>query len=102
MLRTCRQAIGLGPVSATLALRYGCRLFMAGQFGQARDRSGDAAQYAPDNALPRYLEATTIPWTLHEEPNILRESLKLFAQANSSGKQIALPRPLWHLSLIHI
>ncbi len=99
VLPTYKQAFELDPGNATLALRYGCRLFMAGQFEQARDRFRDAAQYAPDNALPRYLEATTIPWTLHEEPNILRESLKLFAQANSSGKQIALPRPLWHPKL---
>ena len=99
VLPTYQQAFELDPGNATLALRYGCRLFMAGQFEQARDRFRDAALYAPDNALPRYLEATTIPWTLHEEPNILRESLKLIAQANSSGKQIVFPRPLWHPKL---
>jgi len=99
ILPVYRQAFELDPGNAMLALRYGCRLFMMGNFEQARERFRDAAQNAPENGLSSYLEATTIPWTLEEEPNILRESLKLVAQANSSGKQIIFPRPLWHPKL---
>lgn len=99
ILPVYERAFELDPGNAMLALRYGCRLFMAGDFETARDRFRDASQNAPENALPSYLEATTIPWTLQEEANILRESLKLIAQANSSGKQITFPRPLWHPKL---
>ncbi len=99
ILPTYQRAFELDPGNATLALRYGCRLFMAGQYEEARERFRDAARNSPDNALPHYLEATTIPWTLQEEANILRESLKLIAQSNSMGKQVVFPRPLWHPKL---
>ena len=99
ILPTYRRAFELDPGNVSLVLRYGCRLFMEGDFEAARQRFRDAAQIAPDNALAQYLEAATIPWVLQEEANILRESLQLLAQANSSGKQIAFPRPLWHPKL---
>ncbi len=99
VLPTYRQAFELDPGNASLVLRYGCRLFMDGDLEAARQRFRDAAQIAPDNALPQYLKAATIPWVLQEEANILRESLQLLAQANSSGKQIVFPRPLWHPKL---
>ncbi|HQE83448.1 MAG TPA: hypothetical protein PLM14_10645 [Candidatus Hydrogenedentes bacterium] len=99
VLPVYEEAFELDPGNAMLALRYGCRLFTAGKFEEARERFRDAARNAPDNALPSYLEATTIPWTLQDEANILQESLKLIAQANSSGKQIVFPRPLWHPKL---
>ncbi|MFO7973747.1 MAG: hypothetical protein R6V12_03850 [Candidatus Hydrogenedentota bacterium] len=99
ILPVYQRAFELDPGNAMLALRYGCRLFMAGEFKRARERFRDAAGNAPENALPVYLEAATIPRTLQEEANILQESLKLIAQANSSGKQITFPRPLWHPKL---
>jgi hypothetical protein len=99
VLPTYQKAFELDSGNASLALRYGCRLFMTGKFEEARERFRDAARHAPENALPRYLEATPLPWTLQEEANILRESLKLIAQANSTGKQIVFPRPLWHPKL---
>lgn len=98
VLETYESAFKLDPNNAQLAMRYGCRLMAEGRPAEARDRFRDAARNDPDNVLPVYLEASVLPWVEDEDPD-LRKSLALIAKANSSGKRVSMPRPLWSSSL---
>jgi len=98
IFETYEKAYRLDPNNSQLAIRYGCRLFTAGRYKEAREKFRDAARNDPDNALPLYLEASVIPW-LEEENKDLRKALALIARANNSGKHIIMPRPSWASSL---
>lgn len=92
------RAYRLDPGNASLAIRFGCRLFHEGKYPEARSRFQEAARTSSRNALPNYLEAATLPWT-GTPAWAVKESLRLVAQTNSSGRHVTFPRPLWHAKL---
>ncbi len=79
----------------TLAIRYGCALLRRAQASEARDRFREAAQHAPQNALPLYLEAAATPWLENGGEDRLTESLALVAKANGGGHPVVFPQPSW-------
>lgn len=97
-LETYQRAYQLDPDNAALALRYGCRLVREGRGPEAEALFQQAVVNDPANALPLYLEAAVVPW-VQEDAGGLRKSLTLIAKANSSGKRVTLPRPLWFSGL---
>lgn len=98
VLPTYEKAFKLDPGNASLAIQYGCRLFLANRAAEARERFRDAAAAAPTNALAMYLEAAVLPWANNNEET-LAESLALVAKANSGGRKVSFPRPLWSSDL---
>ncbi|MBN2309357.1 MAG: hypothetical protein JXR94_10320 [Candidatus Hydrogenedentes bacterium] len=98
VLPAYEKARARDPGNAALAIRYGCRLFAAGEPVEAQARFQEAGKNAPNNALPAYLEAAVLPW-VGEDNSDLRQSLALIARTNSSGKSITFPRPLWSSDL---
>ena len=97
-LRCYREAFALDPDNASLAIRFGCRFLEMGFAEEARDCFSKAIETAPENSLPMYLAASVSPWVRPEEGD-LRPSLALIAKANSSGRRVVLPRPLWFSGL---
>ncbi len=125
VLPTYEKAYKLEPGDPALALRYGCRLFQAGRYGEARERFREAsaglwptapgAMPTASNPLPEYLEAVTLaPWDEKQDgerrsppqDDAFGESLGLIAKTNAtlpaSGKtegarapRIVFPAPLW-------
>lgn len=89
-----KAAYAVDRDNAFLAIRYGCRLLQEGQPDIAVERFREAADIGADNALPVYLEAAALPW-LEPGEHDLRNSLALIAIANSSGRVVIMPRPLW-------
>jgi len=98
VLETYEKAYRLDPNNPQLTIRYGCRLFLEGHFAEAREKFREAMRHDPENALPLFLEAATLPW-VEEEGKDLRKSLALIAKANNSGKLVEIPRPLWSPNL---
>ena len=99
------EAYALNPEDPSLAMKYGCRLFMQSQYKEARERFREASIHPPKNALPRYLEAAAL--AAQEEPGAppeqrddqWRNALALLSRANESGSPVIFPEPLWHASL---
>ena len=98
VLKAFTQAYQRDPGNASLAIRFGCRLFDAGAAEEAPARFREAGQNAPHNALPGYLEAAVLPWASKDLED-LRPSLALIAANNNSGKRVEFPRPLWSSEL---
>ena len=109
VLPSYAKAYEADPNNASLALRYGCRLFQAGDYAAARARFHESTAKTPENALPRYLEAATVAWTGRHEADVLSgdllsgdllsgdlgESLATVAKTNNRGDSIAFPQPVW-------
>ncbi len=98
VLDTFERAYRLDPDNPGLAIRYGCRLLEHRRPAEARVMFREAAENAPDNVLPLYLEAASLPW-IEEGDDDPRRSLAMVAKANSSGQTIMMPRPLWFSDL---
>jgi len=98
ILTRYEEAYTLTPNNPYLIINYGCRLFLAGQYKEARERFREAGIQLPKNALPRYLEAAALALSAHEEGDI-SEVLALVARTNSGGDPVVFPQPLWHSSL---
>ena len=98
ILPTYEKAYQLDPGNPSLALRYGCRLFKAGRYAEARERFRSAGEKPYGNALATYLEAATLPWTSDGDADV-GGSLALVARANSSGNKVLPPEPLWSSAL---
>lgn len=94
VLPTYEKAYRLDPDDGFLALRYGCRLFIAEHYAEARERFREAGLQPPPNALPGYLEAAALAMAQPPDKD-LSEPLALVAKTNSSGKDVAIPEPLW-------
>ncbi|MBI2435253.1 MAG: hypothetical protein HYV26_20540 [Candidatus Hydrogenedentes bacterium] len=92
------QAYRLNPNDPFLSINYGCRLFLAGHFREARERFREAGIHPPKNALPHYLEAAALAASAAADHN-LSEAIALIVRANNSGDPIVFPEPLWHASL---
>lgn len=92
------EAYKLNPSNASLILNFGCRLFLAGQYKEARERFRESGIQPPRNALPRYLEAAALAASAAEDED-LSEALALVARTNNSGDPILFPQPLWHSTL---
>ena len=95
------EAYKLDPKDSFLAIRYGCQLFRAERYDEARQRFREAGLDAPPNLLPQYLEAATLPWAEPSKGDTggnaggASESLALIAKANSSENRVVFPPPLW-------
>lgn len=98
ILPTYADAYAIDTDNSALAIRYGSRLFHEGQVASARLRFREAAELAPRNQLPVYLEASVIPW-LDAENEDLEPSMALIARANAMGGAVTYPRPLWSPAL---
>ena len=98
VLPTYDQAYKLDPDNAFLAIRYGCRLFHDGQVTSSRQRFREAAELAPKNLLPVYLEASVIP-SLDETNEDLEPAMALIARANATPGKVQFPEPLWSPTL---
>ena len=98
ILTRYKQAYQMNPSDASLIIRYGCRLFLNRQYREARERFREAGVEAPENALPKYLEAAALAAQLSEEDD-LSEALALVARTNNSGHPPVFPEALWHASL---
>lgn len=92
------EAYKLNPGNASLILNFGCRLFLAGQYKEARERFRESGIQPPRNALPRYLEAAALAASASLDDD-LSEALALVARTNNSGDPILFPKPLWHNTL---
>jgi len=97
-LATYEEAYKLDPNNVPLAIRYGSRLFLAGRHGDAYARFHEAAERAPQNALPRYLEAAALLWA-SEDKDALSKSLALAARTNTGEQPLTFPEPLWFSTL---
>jgi hypothetical protein len=97
-LRTYEAAHTLDPANSFLAMRYGCELFARHEMRRARELFGAAYQSAPQNALPIYLEAATLPFLDEENPR-LEEAFGLLQRANLSADPLVFQRPLWFSTL---
>lgn len=95
VLETYEKAYVLDPGNAPLAIRYGCQLHQRGQSAEAAEIFADASIKAPDNALPRYLQAAVMPWTAEDGALPLSSSFTHIARTNSGGRSVQFPRPLW-------
>lgn len=98
ILPTYAKAFELAPEDPELAIRYGAALFREGNYGEARRRFADAAILAPQNALPRYLEAAALAMA-GNDLNALLEALASVARVNSSELTVNIPRVLWFADL---
>jgi tetratricopeptide (TPR) repeat protein len=98
ILPTYDEAYKLDTGNSTLAIRYGCRLFHDGQVASARLRFREAADLAPKNLLPIYLEASVVPWLEAEEED-LESAMVLVERANETNGIVTFPRPLWSSAL---
>ncbi|HPO13926.1 MAG TPA: hypothetical protein PLI09_10810 [Candidatus Hydrogenedentes bacterium] len=98
ILSRYEEAYKSNPNNPFLIIKYGCRLFLAGQYKEARERFREAGIQLPKNALPRYLEAAALALSMPEDGD-LSEVLALVARTNSSGAPVLFPQPLWHSSL---
>ena len=101
VLPTYEKAYRAAPSDSNVTLRYGCRLFKAGKFKEARERFREAALQDPGNALPAYLEAAAMYFAelgsaQKDDPS---SSLALIAKTNSSGEMVTFPAPLWAQTL---
>lgn len=94
ILPTYDDAYTIDSDNSALAIRYGCRLFHEGQVVSARLRFREAAELAPRNQLPVYLEAAVIPW-LDAENEDLEPSMALISRGNGMIGAVSYPRPLW-------
>jgi hypothetical protein len=105
ILPTYQQAFKLAPSDTNLLINYGVQLFLADQFLEARDRFREAGIQAPDNALPRYLEAAALAASSIAEgkdpleSGTLVDALALIERANNRNTPIIFPKPLWHPTL---
>lgn len=91
------EAYRLNPGNPSLVINYGCRLYLNGQFRDARERFREAGIQPPRNALPRYLEAAALAAGAVEGD--ITETVALIARTNSTGDPVIFPQPLWHQSL---
>lgn len=98
ILDTYEKAYTLDKNNAAVAMRYGCRLFGAGDAARAAELFDTAARNDSQNVLPLYLKAAAQLRT-SPDPDTLRDSLALVAQANNSGRLVTFPRPLWYSEL---
>lgn len=99
VIETYEKAYVLDPGNAPLAIRYGCQLHKRGQSVEAEALFADASGKAPDNALPRYLQAAVMPWATEDGELPLSSSFTHIARTNSGGRGVQFPRPLWFGSL---
>jgi len=99
VLETYEKAYKLDPDNAFLAVRYGCQLFLRGEFKEARERFREAGAHPPKNALPGYLEAAALQWAPPAGDD-LAESLSLVARTNSGGEHVTFPRPAWPTAIL--
>jgi tetratricopeptide (TPR) repeat protein len=100
ILETYDKAHKLDPENPAIAIQYGVQLLRQGSATLARERFREAARNDDENALALYLEAAVTPWTDDEvTEDLVRKSLTLVAKANSSGKRVVVPRPLWFSGL---
>lgn len=91
------EAYRLNPENQSLAINYGCRLFIKGQYKEAREHFREAGLRPPKNILPRYLEAAAAA-EASSEPSSLDEAMTLIARTNNSSDALVFPKPLWHAS----
>jgi len=98
LLARYEEAYVLDQGNWSLVLNYGTRLWAAGQFADARERFREASVHAPDNALPRYLEAAALVMSRPDNPDYA-EAMALIERANVSGHPARFPEPLWHSSI---
>ncbi|MBI1318157.1 MAG: hypothetical protein GC168_04290 [Candidatus Hydrogenedens sp.] len=98
LLARYAEAYQLDPGNWSLVLNYGTRLWGAGKFAEARERFREASVHAPDNALPRYLEAAALVLSRPDNPDYA-EAMALIERANVSGYPARFPTPLWHVSI---
>ncbi|MCP4644759.1 MAG: hypothetical protein GY851_30235 [bacterium] len=98
VLPSFEKALKADPGNWALAIQYGCRLFAKGKAADAQTQFQVAAENAPGNSLPLYLEAAALPWATGEDEG-LRKALALIARANSSASPVTFPMPLWSSDL---
>lgn len=98
ILSAYQRAYEKSPANPFLLINYGCRLYLAGQYREARERFREAGIQPQKNALPRYLEAAALA-AAESEPGGFDTAMGLVARANSSGDPVIFPKPLWHSSL---
>lgn len=98
VLDTYQKAVAASPSNSFLLIQYGCRLFEAGLYREARDRFREAAVYPPANLLPRYLEIAALAAGLEESAD-LGEIFALMARANNMSAPLLFPEPSWHPTL---
>ena len=101
VLPAYEKAYRAAPSDANVALRYGCRLFLAGKYKEARERFRESSLQDPGNALPAYLEAAALYFA---DPVAVQKGdpsspLALVAKTNSSGELVTFPAPLWAQTL---
>ena len=101
VLPTYEKAYKAAPTDANITLRYGCRLFLAGKYKEARERFRESYLQTPANALPAYLEAAALYFTETDTPQKTdpTPALAIIAKTNSSGQLVLFPAPLWAQSL---
>ena len=92
------EAYRLNSGDASLLINYGCELYRAGQYIEARERFREAGIIPPPNALPKYLEAAAMAAASPPDADP-SATVALVASANNSGDPVLFPEPLWHHSL---
>lgn len=97
ILPAYEKAFTLSPEDPFLAIRYGCRLFLAGKCGEAWARFQDAAAIPSRNALADYLAASAL--ACDDRMEDLGESVALMARTNASDDPVLFPLPVWSDSL---
>lgn len=94
VLPVYERAYKASPNSAGVATLYGCRLFQAERYADARERFREAGLQPGKNVLPRYLEAAALAHLTPGDSD-LSESLTLMAKTNSTDWEVSLPQPVW-------
>jgi tetratricopeptide (TPR) repeat protein len=98
VLERYEEALKLNPSNPSLIINYGCRLFLAGRYREARERFREASIQDSRNALPGYLAAAALAAQAGGKED-LSEAMALVARTNSAGDPVRFPQPLWHPSL---
>jgi len=98
VLPAYERAYKASPNSAAVATLYGCRLFQAERYADARERFREAGLQPGKNSLPRYLEAAALAHLVSGESD-LSESLTLVAKTDSTDWEVSLPQPVWSAAL---
>ncbi len=93
-LQTYESAFEMDPNSSFFAIRYGARLYLLGNAGQAAEKFRHARNQPPANSLPRYLEAAAAARADRSEKG-LRDAIVLLSRANNTRDPIIFPKPIW-------
>ncbi|HOE65087.1 MAG TPA: hypothetical protein PLO62_01050 [Candidatus Hydrogenedentes bacterium] len=98
VIDTYAAACRLDPQNPSVRIRYGCQLALAERWAEAQAAFAKAAELDPQNALPAYLEASTLPF-VEPTQEAFKTSLDRIARTNGTNRQMQFPKPQWFSAL---